>query len=135
MSLFASNPFSVLKAETLFRQQYRAEDGEQPDEYGQVVDAPSDVIPAGEGKKCPPCMKAEMKESVDEEGNRVEKWVCVPACDTTQGEVCYTHPCLSGGWTCLKPQGVAGGGSRIFFPTNLTTTCGCLLYTSDAADD
>lgn len=131
MSLFASNPFSVLKAETLFRQQYRAEEGEQPDEFGRVGDAPSQPVPAGEGKKCPPCMKPEMKESVDEEGNRVEKYICVPACDTTKGEVCYIHPCLSGGWTCLKPQGVAGGGSRIFFPTNLTTTCGEEGYTGN----
>ena len=133
--MFGVNSFDILKAETIFGSPrgmiFKADEGEQPDEFGQVGDAPSQPVPAGEGKKCPPCMKPEMRESMDEQGNRVEKWVCVPACDTAKGEVCYMHPCLSGGWTRLKPQGVAGGGSRVFFPTNLTTTCGEQGYTKN----
>ena len=121
--MFASSPFDVLKAEVLFRQEEENGD-ESPDEYGSVGDVSDQPIPAGANNECPPCMKAEKTTGVDEQGNTVEKWICVPACDTAKGEVCYIHPCLSGGWTCLKPQGVAGGGSRIFFPTNLTTTCG-----------
>ena len=124
MSLFASSPFDVLKAESLFTQRFNAEDSETPDEFGQVGDVGQMSAPDGEGN-CPPCMKLGKTEASDEKGNRIEKDVCVPACDTATGEVCYIHPCVNKqGWTCLSPQSVAGGGSRIMFPSGLTTTCG-----------
>ena len=132
MSLFASNPFDVLKAETLFRQQYRVEgeDG-QPDEFGQIGDAGQPTAPDSNGD-CPPCMKLGKGESTDDKGNRVEKDICVPACDSAKGEVCYIHPCVNNqGWTCLSPSPVGGGGSRIVFPSNLTTTCGEEGYTGN----
>jgi hypothetical protein len=130
MSLFASTPFDVLKAESLFTRKFSAEEG-QPDEFGQVGDAGQPTAPDSKGD-CPPCMKLGKAESTDEKGNRIEKDICVPACDTAKGEVCYIHPCVNNqGWTCLSPKPVAGGGSRIVFPSNLTTTCGEQGYTGN----
>ena len=126
MSLLSLNTFGIpinrvlLTAET----QSNTEDSETPDEFGQVGDVGQMSTPDGEGN-CPPCMKLGKTEATDEKGNKIEKDVCVPACDTAKNEVCYIHPCVNKqGWTCLSPQSVAGGGSRIVFPTNLTTTCG-----------
>ena len=142
--MFGVNSFDILRSDNLFRatsgrlfalegdpEQNKGADDEQPDEYGSIGDA-GGVVPAGANKECPPCMKPEMRESIDEDGNRVEKYVCVPACDAATGEVCYIHPCVNNqGWTCLKPQKVGGGGNRIVFPTNLTTTCGEEGYTGN----
>ena len=129
--MFGTSSFDFFRSEKLFSAPrgmiFKAEpqkaDDSQPDSYGRVSESPQPTAPSEKGE-CPPCMVMGKTESTDENGNRIEKDICVPACDSAKGEVCYQHPCLNGGWTCLSPQPVAGGGSRIVFPTNLTTTCG-----------
>ncbi len=134
--MFGVNSFDILRADNLFSkasgQMFQAEeDDSKPDQFGQIGDAGQMTAPDENGT-CPPCMKLGKTEASDEKGNRIEKDVCVPACDPAKGEVCYIHPCVnSQGWTCISPSNVAGGGTRIVFPTNLTTTCGEEGYTGN----
>jgi len=134
--MFGVNSFDFLRADNLFSkasgQMFKAEgDDSQPDQFGRLGDAGQMTAPDGDGN-CPPCMKLGKTEASDEKGNRIEKDVCVPACDPSKNEVCYIHPCVNNqGWTCLSPKTVAGGGSRIVYPTNLTTTCGEEGYTGN----
>jgi hypothetical protein len=131
--MFGVNSFDLLRAETYLKtprgllfsaEKDKAIDDSKPEFGGTVGDVGQMSAPDGEGN-CPPCMKWGKTEASDEKGNSIEKDVCVPACDPAKNEVCYIHPCVNKqGWTCLYPQSVSGGGSRIVFPTNLTTTCG-----------